>query len=66
MNKLTYKDGQWKLAVNGEEVSNDKLLIGSIAMDYGVLPSVTILVDEIDIDDVNVEQTTLENLKNEA
>lgn len=54
MNKLVYANGKWCLTVNGQQVPNTKILDDSLRMKYDDVPSVEILVDEIDIEDVRI------------
>lgn len=54
MNKLVYADGKWCLTVNGHQVPNTKVVYDSLSMKNDDIPSVEILVDEIDIEDVRI------------
>lgn len=60
MNKLTYIDRKWTLTVDGVEVPKTKVLAGDIVLDPAEPPMVTILVDEIDIDGIEVEEADAE------
>lgn len=54
MNKLVYADGEWCLTVNGHQVPNTKVVYDGLSMTNDDIPSVEILVDEIDIEDIRI------------
>lgn len=55
MNKLTYKDGKWKFTIDGKDVT-DKVVEGNIQMSALCSPTIDILIDEIEIDDVKTRE----------
>ena len=55
MNKLTYKDYKWRLTVDGIEVPNSHLIIDGLKMLKDDVPTVEIVVDEVEISEVNIQ-----------
>lgn len=53
--KLEYKDHEWKLTVNGVEIPQSHILNDGLFMKNGELPYVSIMIDEIEMDDVGLE-----------
>ena len=53
--KLEYKNHKWKLTVNGVEIPGSHIVYDGLAMKNGELPYVSIMIDEIEIDDVGLE-----------
>lgn len=56
MNKLVYANHKWCLTIDGHEVPLSKIISGSLKMAYDELPVLSIVVDEISVDDVIIDE----------
>ena len=53
--KLEYKNHKWKLTVNGVEIPQSHILYDGLFMKNDEFPYVSIMIDEIEMDDVGLE-----------
>lgn len=53
--KLEYKNHEWKLTVNEVEIPQSHVLYDGLFMKNDELPYVSIMIDEIEMDDVGLE-----------
>lgn len=53
--KLEHKNHEWKLTVNGVEIPHTHIVYDGLFMKNDELPYVSIMVDEIEMDDAGIE-----------